>query len=599
VELCNSIGSAWLFLSHCPGSCVAGHCTGACQPGVTQCNGNSLETCNPQGTAWTASSCNNICVRGQCALASLDIVGDTSLDGQVIVTGDVTVHTNATLSTPTGNLTIWAESITVEAGAHITVAATGPLGAGSGCFGSIVANFSDYFAGAGGGGGYGSAGNPGAPTPTNSVLHNVSGCGGSPFASLDDADVSTGSRGGDSYGDPGHIGSGANGGGVIRLHASSIHLLGDVAANGADGLPRTLQTGMAGGGGGSGGAVLMSADELTVNGAVSVYGGAGGVGPGYITLPTAQYEDYPSGGGGGNGVVKLLHGRSYQRQPTIVAALAESVMPPWILTSTSHPDPNAVYNDGFSQVAFSWDRPFPSLLGYYVSYPGSGDQFLSTESFTLPYGGQGDVFFSVRSIDGMSVAGTVSKKYHIQVNSTPPSISSSTHPAATWTASQAPAFSWTFPVSDSNVSGAYWLLDHQGDTLPTASASFLPVTQKQLILPGQSNGIWFFHLIAADTRGALTRRAAHYQVRIGADPGSGSLVGSISDSSGAAIDGAAISINGGIVPAQVSNQGSYNFGSTVPVGTWAVKVDKTGYSSATQVVTIAANGVTHADFVLH
>ena len=52
----------------------------------------------------------------KCALAAQDITTDTMLDGVVVVDGAFVVHAGATVTSPTGNLTIYATSIIVESG---------------------------------------------------------------------------------------------------------------------------------------------------------------------------------------------------------------------------------------------------------------------------------------------------------------------------------------------------------------------------------------------------------------------------------------------------------------------------------------------------
>src|SRR5262249_20105852 len=55
-------------------------------------------------------------------LSNMDIVHAQNLDGEIDVSGTFTVHAGATLSSPTGDLTIHASSIVVEAGANIIMA---------------------------------------------------------------------------------------------------------------------------------------------------------------------------------------------------------------------------------------------------------------------------------------------------------------------------------------------------------------------------------------------------------------------------------------------------------------------------------------------
>jgi hypothetical protein len=104
----------------------------------------------------------------------------------------------------------------------------------------------------------------------------------------------------------------------------------------------------------------------------------------------------------------------------------------------------------------------------------------------------------------------------IQINTAAPQIASSSHPSQTaWSASTDVFYSWTFLVPDASVAGEHYVLDHFAETIPTASDTFVPVTQKTLLRAGLASGIWFLHVVSEDTRGYLTRQADHYQARIG------------------------------------------------------------------------------------
>src|SRR5688572_20577138 len=99
---------------------------GPCVPDSLRCNGNFAQKCNAEGTRWeTIETCTTFCQDGLCALDGLDVTSDMTLDGPILVAGAVTVRSGATLSSPTGNLQITADSITVESGGSIAMAPTG------------------------------------------------------------------------------------------------------------------------------------------------------------------------------------------------------------------------------------------------------------------------------------------------------------------------------------------------------------------------------------------------------------------------------------------------------------------------------------------
>jgi hypothetical protein len=593
VQICNGSGTAWLYSQTCSNACTNGLCTGTCNPGDVRCNGLAVETCNMAGNGWAATTtCMVGCTNGTCDLASLDLANNMNLDGVVVVDGPVRIRTGATLTTPTGNLTIKAQSITVDQGGSIAVLATGQSSAGTGAAGaysqyrdtSCSCNcFMCIYYNGGGGGGYGTAGGTGNGSAGG-------GQGGPVMLSDNDAVVIAGAPGGNGGGG----GSGGAGGGVLQLIANSITMSGQITANGAGG-----NGGASGGGGGSGGGVLLAADSLTVSGAISAAGGAGGPGTNGM------------GGNGGNGRIRLLYGSTKNITGSFMGSVTQGLMPPLTITSSTHPNPALIYNDNFYIVSYTWNQAFPARQGYYfildqnhynVPTPAPPAMFLATELTSFPGTSvsAGSNYFHVVSVDAMANVGTVENSFVIQVNSTPPSISSTSHPnQTTWTANNTVFLNWTFPVGDNNLKGAFYVLDHFGDTVPTASATFLPITQKQLIFNALASGVWVFHLVSEDQRDYLTKQGAHYQVRIGTDPGSGTLTGTVVDNTSHAVVNAMVSLNRGVITNQFTDgMGNYNFGNVVPAGTWELEVNATGFKPATQMVTITANMTTTANVTL-
>jgi hypothetical protein len=195
--------------------------------------------------------------------------------------------------------------------------------------------------------------------------------------------------------------------------------------------------------------------------------------------------------------------------------------------------------------------------------------------------------------------GTVESNFRIQVNTTPPTLSSSSHPSqTTWTANNNVFYAWTFPVADANLTGGYYVLDHYGSTVPTFTDTFLPVTQKQLLRSGLAAGVWGFHVVSVDQRGYLTKQAGHYVVRIGADPGSGTVLGNVVDNASKNVTNATVTVNRALFGNQLTNAtGNYNFAG-VPAGMWEVTASATGFKPSTQMVTVTANGSATANFQL-
>jgi len=557
VETCNSNGTAWLYEETCASGCSNGLCTGGCSPETTRCAGSNVETCNAGGTAWTqTSTCTTFCspLSNACALPPTQITTDTTMDGVVVVDGDFVVYPNATVTSPTGDLTIYATSITVQQGGSIVVSPTGEnlLGAGGD--------------GVGCGGGYG-----------GTCPGNYSACG-QVFGSSYDSAISPGGPGNLAQ-DPGPAsGGGSPGGGVLSLFAPTIDVAGDLSAIGSKGE-------CAGTGGGSGGGILIAGDSVTVSGTASA---AGAPQAGDCTCSE-----------GGVGRVKILSSASTASVTTNAeGAITIGLLPPLPITSTSHPDPTQIYNDNFPSYDFSWSPPFPSVEGYYLlegatdvsATPGPGNGQLWTSNFaSFPNGGESTFFLQLTSVGAGSSVGTVETVFPIAINHTPPTVASSTHPTpGIWYANANPYFTWTFPVL--NVVAAYYVFDHYGNTVPDATSTTIPLAQAGLQLSGVADGIWVLHLITQDTRGYFTKVAGNYEVFIGADPGAGSLVGTVVDASSQPVANATVTLNRGIYTTTTNSSGTYNFGS-VPAETWEVSASS-GASQASQSGTVAPSMVT-------
>ena len=582
VEVCNVTGTAWLHVMTCSVACSAGLCTGACTAGSRRCNMKSVEECNTAGTAWsTVDTCAGSCSSGKCALTSLDVTMNRNLDGEIVVDGDFTVRSGVTVTASTGELTVRARNITVENMGTITAAPKGnKYGSGNGS----AAGNSSY---GGGGGGNGTRG--GDDTSTGG------GRGGAAIPSDTDTEVQGGGNGASAY-IPGG-GSAGVGGGVIRLIASdSITIAGFVTANGTSGNPYTT-AGYGGGGGGAGGGILVAATgKITVSGSISATGGAGG--RGY----------YSTAGTGGQGRVRILSGDTRSITGSVAGSRTDGILPPMIITSSSHPEPNLVYNDDCDSISLSWTSPFTSRQGYYhllnttnyqVPTPATG-AFINTESTSyMPTAvSNGANYFHIVSVDALTNVGKVENNFLIQINTTPPTVTSSSHPSSTtWYANHDVFYQWSFPVSDPSVKGVYYVLDNYGSTIPTKASTLVLMPQKNLLRAAIADGIWVMHVLAVDQHEYLTRAATHYRVQLGTDPGNGTLLGQVTDGMGKAIDGATVTVNRGLWTQVTNATGNYNY-PNVSAGTYELRTTKAGRTPVTQMITITKGGATTANVTM-
>nr|HEX4314279.1 carboxypeptidase regulatory-like domain-containing protein [Kofleriaceae bacterium] len=537
---------------------------GPCIPDSLRCNGNNVETCNAAGTMWmVTTTCQTFCADNACALDGLDITSDQSLDGIVHVKGSVDVHAGATLSSPTGDLTIFADSITIETGGSISVAPTGMTGSGSG---------------------------------EDATCQECEAEGGQPFGSQLNADVFAGSPGGKAFGTT----TNPLGGGVLRLLAPAITVSGQITANGESGL-QPVAGGCFGGGGASGGSVLLYGDSVTATGSISAAAGLGG--------PNGSCGGTGTGEPGGDGFVKILFGSHNDFATAMIKGTVTSgIMPPVPLTSTSHPDPTLVYNDGFVSLDMQWAKPF-DVQGYYVllsptavqpptaSNPNAMFQAAEKVSFSADAVGDGANYVHIVSVDQQSNIGTIENTFKIQINTEPPSMSSPTNPSqTTFTNNTNPDFAWSYPQGDANVTGAYYVFDHFGLTVPTTTDMLLPATQKQLLEQNVQPGVWVLHVVSVDTAGRLTKEAGHYRINIGTDPGAGAISGTVIDSTSQPVSGATVTVNRGLYTATTDADGVYSI-SNVTAGTWELSATN-GTKSATKNITVVMGMTASGDLTI-
>lgn len=582
VEICNSSGSAWLYNQTCNVGCNGGLCTDPCTTGAKRCNGNTPETCNAGGTAWTAAtSCANGCYLGDCMQADLIVDGvTTTLEGDLSFKNDVIVRNGGSLKVgPSGVLKLRARTISIDAASNLNANDVGDdtRGTGSGT-GSCCGYFSSYcrctVSGAISGGaaaGYGTAGTAtGTVTGYCSYLGSNRSCSASAstvtYDRDDDLSISEGSA----------VGS-VKGGGLVKLIAQSVAVNGQVTSN-------------ATGSGASGGGIFIAADTLSGSGAIQASGGSSG----------------------GLGRVKLLRGATNSFSGSVTGQQSSSPMPPLDLVSGSHPSPSRWYNDGLGDWFLAWSKPYPTLNGYYYK--------LSTDPNTLPSQAagngtfhqqethvvraanlvQGTNYFHIVSVDSGFNVGTVKSTLSMQLNTVPPTVSSSSHPAQrTWYQNNALYFTWTNPQDDANFTGYYYVLDKYADTIPGQTMQSF-TTNKQVLLANTPDGIWTFHLVNRDTRGAITKAARHYTVYVGTEPAKENLSGSVFDASNmsAPLSGVTISVNHGLFSATSTGSGTYTFGGNLYVGQWEVTASKAGYLPQTKMITLAAGMPLNENFTL-
>jgi hypothetical protein len=603
VQICNSTGTAFLFAQTCSASCASGLCQGgSCTPNSKRCNGNDVETCDGAGTTFAkTATCTMGCdaLSATCIQAGTTISGSVTMEGVNVFAGAVTIDASAIVQSNTGDLTIRADSIVVNG--QIKVAPTGTTALGA----PGVAT-SGSCGGAGG-----------------AYVNSTSNCGafGQPWGSHFEGTIAAGSPGGaDASAHPG-----GKGGGVLRLLATNSITLNDGSVLNADGAPGSAGSSTTicgsntvGGGGGSGGGILVAGDAVTVTAGakLSVKGGQ----------PNGATSACTNSAGGSIGRIKVLYGSTGNIvvnpdnftpgsfNPSLGQAADRSLIPPLTITSPTHSDTSLVYSDGAPSLGFTWNHPFGGVMGFYTLLNGN-ETNVSTQVTALPNSSnagdlvrtdatsfdpallrQGDNFFHITSVTSTSKIGEVEGNFKVQINKTPPVVTSSSHTMGTFVNKHDVSFDWSgLPVDQKNFSGIYYLVDHFGNTIPNTSGTFLAVGQQQSIILNLADGVWAFHAVFADTRGYLTKAASTFVVRIGADPGVNSISGDVVQAGGVTpISGAKIFVNWGLFKpfptttfesTASTTDGSWTVGN-IPVGTWEVEVTAPGFQTTTQAVTV-------------
>jgi hypothetical protein len=566
VEVCNNAGTAWLYDQSCTNGCSAGVCDDpTCSPGATRCDGNEVETCSADGTTWTQTqACTTFCDLGECAVDGVTVGSNASYDGTVIVSGTFEVGAGATVTASSGDLTIIADNIVVDAGGAIAVAPTSTSTLGESC--TVYVYPYNYYAGA----------NYGEPPPSSPYM--VATVGGE-----SESAVQSGGFGGASGSLGCYAGSAAittHGGGTLRLYAThDITIAGQLLAPGQP-VQGTDPSGGAGGG------IALAGDTIEITGSISTTGGS-----------TAGY-----------GRIRLMYGTSLANSGTTIGELTQGRRPPIDVTSPTQPNPALVYNDAFQTLTIAHERPFTTVQGYMHSVdtnpytlptPATGT-FAGVESFGVDRSTlvAGTNYIHVISVDATSALGTVETTFPVTINTTAPSASSTSHPiATTWYDNANPFFQWTLPAADASFARVHYVFDQYGDTVPTAADTALPTSQKQLLVSNVANGIWVLHVITEDTVGNLTAAAASVVVRVGTDPGTGTVFGSVFDENNQPVVGATIRANRGIFTTTTTTGGAYTL-SGVSAGSWEISVIDTDHHVAPQTVTVTASGSTSANFNL-
>jgi large repetitive protein len=130
-----------------------------------------------------------------------------------------------------------------------------------------------------------------------------------------------------------------------------------------------------------------------------------------------------------------------------------------------------------------------------------------------------------------------------------------------------------------------------------------------------TNGNYAFTSVTPGTYNVIASHTGYFNVTksVTVSPGAtatlnfalatgGKVAGTVTNSSGVAISGAAVNISGGSIPTTVNtttnSSGVYN-SNWVPVGTYTVTVSATGFTTQSQSVNVTTGNTTTLNFTMH
>lgn len=308
----------------------------------------------------------------------------------------------------------------------------------------------------------------------------------------------------------------------------------------------------------------------------------------------------------GSGSAVALYGQSFINMGSHSGAV--SVMPPEPVESPTYPSAG-VWNLGTDDLLVAWQRPFPSVAGYYISVgdelPGPGvGQYRTEEYVVVPSSDlrPGDNRVRVVSVNADSEVGTISTDLVVHLNVRSPRIDSSSHPdPSAWGGPNDVFLSWSDPASmpSEAIAGYWWSFDRMADTTPSAASSY--DDRNMRLLADQADGQWYFHIVDLDLMGRPSALVSHYGVRVGPMPALGNVAGTVTASAdGSPIENATVLLNGGSLRAVTDASGDYTFHGLVPAATDAYQVRVSARGMLTQARDVSVGDGTSAveDFAL-
>ncbi len=196
------------------------------------------------------------------------------------------------------------------------------------------------------------------------------------------------------------------------------------------------------------------------------------------------------------------------------------------ITSVTHPQKDKWYASRRVELVWKDPEDLSGIEGYYflANQEESWTPVLREMAFTATRGtvvtlpGDGIWFVHVIAKDRAGNLGPCARfKVLVDSEAQAPMVKSPTHPPNQWVKANIPKMVWEAPRELSGVEGYYVALDSQPHTIPGPNQGKW-TTETSLTGPALKDGKYYFHIVAKDRVGNLSREAGHYAILIDSTP---------------------------------------------------------------------------------
>ena len=116
---------------------------------------------------------------------------------------------------------------------------------------------------------------------------------------------------------------------------------------------------------------------------------------------------------------------------------------------------------------------------------------------------------------GMNIIGDPFLTTYYDCTVLTPEVFSPSHPdSSIWYQDNTPTLNWTTPPDVNNITGYYYVIDHEPSMRPTPASATFTTNNSLTIDSSLSDGVWYFHIVATDSLNNTSNQAAHFRIRI-------------------------------------------------------------------------------------